>query len=348
MRKLNLAIDKLFPLCYNDKNYKKGKNTMRKDKKKLLPVFLVLITVFLSLFSGCSFNGYKGKYRAAYTAAINCIPNTRGYWCGEGPFFKDPVIYPLEKDEYGRTMYVYFESHWSSDFRETFHVLIVQKEDGDTAYYYPEDNFLSKAMPYADLSHSDYTSSKTKERLYSVYTDEELTALKTLNNWNEPIQTEKCDHSSFRTISEHVFKQNGRGGNISFSSNQWNEVIRQTAIENGHVLSYQDEYGNIDNIDVYSKIYWMSTDEYGRELYYIDAYYYHYSHYEIPPRYSEDEGYSSIEYYLYMIAILQPDGSHSLQEFIVELDNLCTPQAQMKALKASNGWNTPLSQSENE
>ena len=348
MRKLNLAIDKLFPLCYNDKNYKKGKNTMRKDKKKLLPVFLVLITVFLSLFSGCSFNGYKGKYRAAYIAAINCIPNTRGYWCGEGgPFFKDPVIYPIEKDEYGRTMYVYFESHWS-DFTEPLHVLILQKEEGDTAYYYPEDCFLSKILPYEEIKGNEYTSAKIQERLQAAFTNEELTAFKTLNDWNTPLQEEKCDSASFRIITEHVWLQNGRHGNISYTNIRWNEVIRQKAIENGHVLSYQLRPDYVDNVDVEFKVYWMSTDKYGRELYFIDAYYWHWDDYDIPPRYSEDEGYSSIVYYLYMIAILQPDGSYNGLDCIVELDDISTPQAQMKALKASNGWNTPLSQSENE
>ena len=311
---------------------------MRKWKNKLFPIVFVFITVCVSLFSGCFYGGYGGSYRGAYTTAYSCIPGARGLWfCG--PFYEDSLIVPLEKDENGRTMYAYMEE------KGPLSVLIVQQETGDTAYYYPEDCFLSKKLPDVyynrNMHREDFTASKIKALIAELYTDEEVSALKTLNDWNEPLQTEKCESATFKKFTDNV-ALNGRPGKIRFSEAQWRRAIKSVATQNGHVLQYNVSPDYVVNVDLHLEAYWMSTDEYGRELYYIDAHYYHYSHYEIPPRYPEDEGYSSIVYYLQMVAILPPNGSPNPLTFMMELDNLYTPQAQIKALKTNNGWNTPL------
>ena len=79
----------------------------------------------------------------------------------------------------------------------------------------------------------------------------------------------------------------------------------------------------------------MATDSYGRRLYYIESQYY---------VHSEDGAYPSSveEYYLEMLAIINPDGSYDEEIFMIEIADKYNWQDQLKELKEANGWNQPF------
>ena len=79
---------------------------------------------------------------------------------------------------------------------------------------------------------------------------------------------------------------------------------------------------------------YMATDDYGRRLYYVEAYYTIY--------FTDSKDINYITYYLEMIAIINPDGSYNPDTFMTELKDKTNYQEQIKELKLANGWNHPL------
>ncbi len=179
--------------------------------KKILSVFL--IAVCLLGFSGCKNPyPYRGEYKELYSAAVYSIPHAQGYMHhGEGAY--DPDIYVWEQDDFGRILFSYCEDY--SD--QVFALVVCQAYDAENVYFYPEANYtltLIAAKSDYEGVEDDHLKNKTQD-FYLQSKDK----LKELNDWNQPLDKEKCvsypitDH---KELGEDVYE---------LSEEQCNEIL---------------------------------------------------------------------------------------------------------------------------
>ena len=134
----------------------------------------MIVLAFCVSISGCMFSfrrfsryDYHGDYPELYTVAINSILGARGVAHHEGDY--DSEITIIDVDDYGRTMFLYFENNAVS----TYSIVICQTSDDKCTYSYPDYNFIS-----------------AEENQFSGL---EIEALKELNDWNTELNPGKCD-----------------------------------------------------------------------------------------------------------------------------------------------------------
>lgn len=113
-----------------------------------------------------------------YTVAVNSELWLNGHSWGED-FECDPQIEKIDEDKYGRTMFTYYEKHYSGS-DASFSVLIVcQYSNGKEAFYYEDVNYIVKKQ---------VNNSQNLEK----FSDEEKEYLKSLNDWNKEFNYDKC------------------------------------------------------------------------------------------------------------------------------------------------------------
>jgi hypothetical protein len=266
--------------------------------------------VILALcFSGCS-HKYKGNHVDLYTIACSNLLHINGCYYVNPEVVVDPRMYELEKDDYGRVLFSYQESN------NTAHLLIMQKSENSRVYYYPEDCYLALRLVDDDAlspTHS-VTLPILREMLQNVLSEEDLTAFKTLNDWNAPLQEEKCtdtpisnqgpyyewpkNHSSYEKAVQAYFEREGRYVHPYNPQLSWHKRIVQ-------------------------------TDAYGRELVTMEA--------DVTDYYSN----RNVEYTYSFVGIFNPDGSYDL-DTIVLLGDFTTYSATVKQIKMIGNWNQPL------
>ena len=140
----------------------------------ILTVCLAFVT---GLFAGCDFGAYRGKHADLYTVAINSV-----LWnCGWAMGADHPInshIEIIERDEFGRTLYEYRESFYY--FRTiSFSALLVSQYTSDGQVYYYEDcNYIVKEQALFQVPNK--------------FESEEIEQLKEVNDWDKPIDTDKC------------------------------------------------------------------------------------------------------------------------------------------------------------
>ena len=98
--------------------------------KKIISLVLIVFTV-LSLIGASCIYYYEGPNYDLFTVAMNSLVFTTGYVPGSIQS-KGPMVKILEKDMYGRVMFIYHEK----DLVEAYTLLISQKIDNDNVYYY--------------------------------------------------------------------------------------------------------------------------------------------------------------------------------------------------------------------
>lgn len=194
---------------------------------RILAICFALVTVF---FTGCFYNfTYRGEYPDLYTVAINSILWNRGY----SQYIEStaqPGIKILEKDDYGRTLYIYYEAGDA----ET-NLVISQYSEEDYVYYYEDFNFLQKENRIAQEG----------------FSQEEVDYLKSLNDWGKEIDLEKCvkkritnkkadipcDEKIIEGKVTQKFSENGKIGNI------YTKYLTSDNLGNFLVYGYVDFYG---------------------------------------------------------------------------------------------------------
>ena len=192
---------------------------MKMNFTKAKALVLAAVLAFSALLTtGCVYR-YKGEYPELCSVAWANIPTARGY-ISMGEIVHDANLQVLQRDEKGRTLFAYSEENMGV----SSHLLIMQKSDGENAYYYPEDCYIFITHE-SGLSNIDLES-------------EEILALKAQNDWDLPINESKCestkivtrkpegkvrvDNSVFEKITEEYCKnpeKQPREGSISFSGN---------------------------------------------------------------------------------------------------------------------------------
>ena len=280
--------------------------------KKIKTWFCCFLTfIFALCLSGCSYR-YKGNHVDLYTVACTNLLHINGSYYVNPEVIQDPRIFELEKDEYGRVLFSYQEN------TTTAHLLIMQKSENNRVYYYPEDCYLSLRLADEDeLSHLAYVDlPMLREMLQNVLSDEEWTAFKTLNDWNMPLQEEKCTSTPISNL----------GPNREHAKN--NSPYQKAA------LAYFEKAGipvqpHPYNSNPCNLVTYVQWDAYGRELVTFEA--------EITDFYENRE----VETCYSFVGIFNPDGSYHL-DTIVLLGDFTTYSATVKQIKILGNWNQPL------
>lgn len=284
--------------------------------------FVCLMVILLTVMQGCAYRGYRGDYAGAYTLIYSQVPDILGARTN-GPLLLDPQILLWESDEYGRALFIYFER---SD--ELLSVGIVQKEEGNRVFFYPEKSTISARIPddHYDIDNHAYTELGLTQLMYSLFTVFKIEEFKAENDWGLPIDESKLDSAEI-VLPKIAARWEHRKDSVNLAQLEWEEQIIALAHKNGHEFDENEDF-------YFSHASYMATDAYGRRLYYVEGYYYIYP--------DDDSHIWYVKYDLEMIAIINPDGTFDGETFMVELEDKANYQEQIRDLKIANGWNQPL------
>lgn len=145
---------------------------------KKLSALVLLLVLTLLILTGC-YSGYSGEHTDLYTIAINSILWTLGHSFG-ADFYIDSEIEVLERDQYGRILFTYYERSYSGDNISFSSLVICQSSNEHYAFYYEDVNFIVKEQA-TDIPWP-----------VNEFTNEEIEQLKLANDWNKPLNLEKC------------------------------------------------------------------------------------------------------------------------------------------------------------
>lgn len=147
-------------------------------KRGLSIIFVLLILVSLTSCGG--YKGYSGDNSELYTVAINSVPWINGFsWTAD--FVCDPQIEIVEEDEYGRIMFIYHERYYGGSDIGFAALVISQSSNEKEVFYYEDVNYIVKKQEtYIDAVELE------------VFNDEEIEALKSINDWDQEIDYDKC------------------------------------------------------------------------------------------------------------------------------------------------------------
>lgn len=205
----------------------KGEVIMKKNKKLIL-FFICVLVVFC--LSGCAYTHYTGENTDLYTIAVNSLLWTNGH-SFETDRYSNSEIEILEKDNYGRILFLYEEKYFSGGQIVFSSLLICQKKEDNYVFYYPDYNFIS-------IERNPYLNEKID---FSI---EQIEELKNLNDWNKEINLEKCVKKEISNTKQKVEIND--------------EILNE-------IFSRYDGYEN--NCEVY----YLTNDDYGRFICYGTA-----------------------------------------------------------------------------
>lgn len=145
---------------------------------KKLSALVLLLVLTLLILTGC-YSGYSGEHTDLYTVAINSISWTFGHSFG-ADFPMDSEIEIIEQDQYGRTLFTYYEEFYSGGDITFSSLVVCQSSNEQHAFYYEDVNFIVKEQE-VDIPWP-----------VNEFTNEEIEQLKLANDWNKPLNLEKC------------------------------------------------------------------------------------------------------------------------------------------------------------
>lgn len=133
--------------------------------------------MLLVFITGCGYKGYSKNETDLYTVAINSVLWNNGFSFG-ADFVTDPKIEVLEKDEYGRTLFTYYEKYYFSGGLSFSALIVSQHSTEEEVYYYEDCNFILKEQ---------YENVKPQP-----FSQENINYLKSINDWGKEINLNKC------------------------------------------------------------------------------------------------------------------------------------------------------------
>lgn len=177
--------------------------------KKTLVAFVICIVVLLS---GC---GNELKYTrndpALYTEAVYSLLGVRSYF--------DDIIYVVEKDDFGRQMFVLKNRGAVMDTNHLTGLFISQDSNLKYVYYYPDINYVVSDEAYSEGGVLPFSSEQIEE-------------LKIQNDWNQPFDESKwiqkkitrmkddyiiSENDAYQIIKEnHIFETVGNDVSVIF------------------------------------------------------------------------------------------------------------------------------------
>ena len=146
----------------------------------LIILVITVVILVMSLTSCGGYKGYSGDNSELYTVAINSVPWINGYsWTAD--FVCDPQIEIVEEDDYGRIMFIYHEKFYGGSDIGFAALVISQSSNEKEVFYYEDVNYIVKKQEtYIDAVELE------------VFNDEEIEALKSINDWDQEIDYDKC------------------------------------------------------------------------------------------------------------------------------------------------------------
>lgn len=208
---------------------------MKKTAVKIKAIIILLVLILSTLMTtGCIYTGYKGDYPELCSVAWANLITSRGH-SSNGEALFDPNLSILETDSFGRVLFSYSEDRITAT-----HLLIMQKSDGERAYYYPEDCFIF-AESEGELTEIDLTS-------------DAVALFKELNDWNLPLNEAKCD-------STEIIRKKSEG-KIKPSDAELENIAEEFYRSSGR-------YVHPKNLSFVNYSNYVTSDDYGRELHLI-------------------------------------------------------------------------------
>ena len=274
--------------------------------KKLKIVVCILLLVFVTLSLTACFARYTGPHWELWTVAVNNIFGAAGFG-DDGEALPQPDIDVIEVDDYGRVLFFYNEypDYFTYYYRTA--IVIMQHYDNSSrwVYYYQDDCYL----PYL----GDETPYPVGYR--NLFSEQEITALKELNDWNKELNLDKC------TKAPRSNEKNQ--GALKIKHKEFDEAI-DAVVQN---LGYDVDY------TPYRYSIYCNTDKYGRELYYAfgDA-----------KVIDENDSTKTVTLNFEFAMIFNPDRTCPVENVYVLTDKTATFDA-LKLLKQTAGWNQPYS-----
>ena len=211
-----------------------GGNMKLADRFKKTIIVGAAIILLVCTLAGCIFTGYKGKYPALYTEAVNSILAIKGYHS-----HGSPLIELVEEDSFGRLLFSYYEdSHYGKGWPNAFSYLICQKIDETYVYYYPDYNFIIKEWNHVDVP----------------FSDKEIEDLKNKNDWGKEI--------SEKELIKYEITRKKKEPEVKIERKDYNVLFQKIAKEHGRVG---------DGTMVQPYVLYLTSDSYGRTLYYASG-----------------------------------------------------------------------------
>ena len=147
--------------------------------KKGIILFTLLCLGLMGFgFNGCAYKEYKGEYTDLYTVAINSILWNNGHSYGADKAINSNIEV-IEKDEYGRTLFTYYERYYSGAKLSFSALIVMQYSSEGFVYYYEDSNYL--------INQQELFTSELQE-----FTQENREYLKSINDWGKEINLSKC------------------------------------------------------------------------------------------------------------------------------------------------------------
>ena len=268
--------------------------------RKKVCILIAALLLLSKCLSGCYHTEYKGEYPELYTVAVYNFLGRAGCW-SNGEVVKDSEIELLETDSYGRVMFLYHEgiSDWGRGYG------ILQKSQDGYAYFYEDDCVLVSGDVWN--GHDEYFHEKW-------FIEEELDAFKVRNDWDQPLNEEKCTKKAI-VIKEPAGKRAPKKSYMEdLAKSYWNK--EETAVS---------FHTNRDAI-------FLTEDSYGRELYWMYSW-------------RKDDGDNST--YSIFAIIINPDGTCDGASAMLLLNDYTWGESYeinsreaLKEFKQQNGWNT--------
>lgn len=149
-----------------------------KNSLKHIAAAIACLAFVLMLFTGCGYKGYSGKNVDLYTVAVNSVLWNNGYSYSTERVI-DPQIEIIETDEFGRTLFTYYEQYYSGGGLSFSALIVAQGVVDGVAYYYEDCNFLIKEQAVHTSDLHDFS-------------EEEKEYLKDLNDWGKTVDFQSC------------------------------------------------------------------------------------------------------------------------------------------------------------
>ena len=258
---------------------------------KRIFTFILVCSMLISLVS-CT-HRYQGSRRDLYSTAIHSILWVHGYSNAGGEWGTDPMMTIIDTDQYGRVLFRYTEDANLKGEKPFSSLVIMQSSTEDFVYFYENVNYIVKE----------------KENIYDHYEadffDDEIEKLKEINDWNKPIDLDKC-------VKRTALRRRPRSEPI--------EKSEMDAICEAEISALQN-----DGYDRHDYFFFNFTqDEYGREIWF-----------GIVHPYNNQKDWENLEA-VFLVFLFQQDLSYAVTE-LPQFDY----QEQFIQFKAENGWNCP-------
>lgn len=236
---------------------------------------------------------YTGENPELYTVAINNFLGSAGYGSnGEIPIQSKIGI--IETDAYGRVLFYYHEG----TIIEGCGYGILQKSQDGYAYFYEDDCVIpaDDDWNYREVTHEDW------------FTEDEIAAFKTRNDWNQPMNDSKC-------TKEQIVREKPKP-KLNLKKGDFDEVAKAYFEEKGIPYSQRS---------VYSSDVFFIADDYGREMYVLHCYI---------------RGVTANKLDYDLVIIFNPDGSCDTSKAVTEISDFLNYRELLKKFKQLNGWDT--------